>query len=204
MKWESSGAFLSWLLRREIFLTGFFLSEFHCSNWTNGTLTSLNRKEQGNSDWKESRLSCGQKVGNYCLSMINLSFCTRFVYKNTSQIWLWYSVIHTEYSVDHSEDSLIHLLYMKMRLLKCERTNTFILLLIKKYNFMNVPHANESGQCWCACVSGITVVHVLLYKYVFLLNSSCRWHVYSEPKLSFSVFIFFFHVLSFLYFYSQF
>jgi hypothetical protein len=31
MKWENSGAFLSWLLRREIFLTGFFLSEFHCT-----------------------------------------------------------------------------------------------------------------------------------------------------------------------------
>jgi hypothetical protein len=32
MKWENFGAFLSWLLRQEIFLTGFFLSEFHCSS----------------------------------------------------------------------------------------------------------------------------------------------------------------------------
>jgi hypothetical protein len=31
MKWENFGAFLSWLLRQEIFLTGFFLSEFHCN-----------------------------------------------------------------------------------------------------------------------------------------------------------------------------
>jgi hypothetical protein len=31
MKWENFGAFLSWLLRREIILTGFFLSEFHCN-----------------------------------------------------------------------------------------------------------------------------------------------------------------------------
>jgi hypothetical protein len=30
MKWENFGAFLSWFLRREIFLTGYFLSEFHC------------------------------------------------------------------------------------------------------------------------------------------------------------------------------
>jgi hypothetical protein len=30
MKWENFGAFLSWLLRLEIFLTGFFLSEFRC------------------------------------------------------------------------------------------------------------------------------------------------------------------------------
>jgi hypothetical protein len=30
MKRENFGAFLSWLVRREIFLTGFFLSEFHC------------------------------------------------------------------------------------------------------------------------------------------------------------------------------
>jgi hypothetical protein len=30
MKWENFGAFLSWFLRQEIFLTGFFLSEFHC------------------------------------------------------------------------------------------------------------------------------------------------------------------------------
>jgi hypothetical protein len=30
MKWENFGAFLSLLLRQEIFLTGFFLSKFHC------------------------------------------------------------------------------------------------------------------------------------------------------------------------------
>jgi hypothetical protein len=30
MKWENFGAFLSWLLRWEIFLTGFFLSKFRC------------------------------------------------------------------------------------------------------------------------------------------------------------------------------
>jgi hypothetical protein len=30
MKWENFGAFLSSLLRREIFLTGAFLSDFHC------------------------------------------------------------------------------------------------------------------------------------------------------------------------------
>jgi hypothetical protein len=30
MKLEDFGAFLSWLLRREIFVTGVFLSEFHC------------------------------------------------------------------------------------------------------------------------------------------------------------------------------
>jgi hypothetical protein len=30
MKWENFGAFLSWLLRGQSFLTGFFLSEFHC------------------------------------------------------------------------------------------------------------------------------------------------------------------------------
>jgi hypothetical protein len=33
MKWENFGAFLSWLLRREIFLTRFFLSEFHYSKF---------------------------------------------------------------------------------------------------------------------------------------------------------------------------
>jgi hypothetical protein len=31
VKWENFCAFLSSLLRREIFLTGFFLSEFHCN-----------------------------------------------------------------------------------------------------------------------------------------------------------------------------
>jgi hypothetical protein len=31
MKWENFSAFLSWLLRWEIFLTAFFLSEFHCT-----------------------------------------------------------------------------------------------------------------------------------------------------------------------------
>jgi hypothetical protein len=30
IKWKNFGAFLSWLLRREIFLTEFFLSEFYC------------------------------------------------------------------------------------------------------------------------------------------------------------------------------
>jgi hypothetical protein len=30
MKWENFGAFLSWLLWQEIFLTWFFLSKFHC------------------------------------------------------------------------------------------------------------------------------------------------------------------------------
>jgi hypothetical protein len=30
MKRENFGAFLSWLLKQEIFLTGFFLSKFHC------------------------------------------------------------------------------------------------------------------------------------------------------------------------------
>jgi hypothetical protein len=34
MKWENFGAFLSWLVRWEIFLTGFFLSEFHCNAMT--------------------------------------------------------------------------------------------------------------------------------------------------------------------------
>jgi hypothetical protein len=33
IKWENFGAFLSWLLRREIFLTGFFLSKFHCIHY---------------------------------------------------------------------------------------------------------------------------------------------------------------------------
>jgi hypothetical protein len=32
MKWENFGAFLSRLVRRKIFLTGFFLSEFHCTS----------------------------------------------------------------------------------------------------------------------------------------------------------------------------
>jgi hypothetical protein len=32
MKWENFGAFLSRLLRWEIFLSGFLLSEFHCSS----------------------------------------------------------------------------------------------------------------------------------------------------------------------------
>jgi hypothetical protein len=31
IKWENVGAFLSFLLRQEIFLTGFFLREFHCT-----------------------------------------------------------------------------------------------------------------------------------------------------------------------------
>jgi hypothetical protein len=31
IKWEDFDAFLSWLLKQEIFLTGFFLREFHCN-----------------------------------------------------------------------------------------------------------------------------------------------------------------------------
>jgi hypothetical protein len=31
IKWENFGAFLSWLLRQEIFLTGNFLNEFYCT-----------------------------------------------------------------------------------------------------------------------------------------------------------------------------
>jgi hypothetical protein len=32
IKWENFGAFLSWLLRLEIFLTGDFLNKFYCTS----------------------------------------------------------------------------------------------------------------------------------------------------------------------------
>jgi hypothetical protein len=41
MKWENSGAFLSRLLRWEIFLTGFFLSKFHCMCLTDAAGTAV-------------------------------------------------------------------------------------------------------------------------------------------------------------------
>jgi hypothetical protein len=52
MKWENFGAFLSWLLRQEIFLTRFFLSEFHCNIPVYGySLIKLNSISQSNMFW---------------------------------------------------------------------------------------------------------------------------------------------------------
>jgi hypothetical protein len=82
MKWENFGAFLSWLLRREVFLTGFFLSEFHCNS-----LGTAPGKDPANMATAISVSETKGELQHYSSS--SLKYIVKFVWKASSQWDIW-------------------------------------------------------------------------------------------------------------------